>query len=77
MIDQRVPEPIAKLGTVRDRPFEAAHFDRIEAARGRSPEDRRRRPPPSPHPQPVDPGRVEAPGHDEVTPIGRHVDVRA
>jgi hypothetical protein len=77
MIDDRVPDPISKLGSVRDRPFEAAHFDRIEAARGASRGGRHRRQP-APRRRTGSPGRGDEASQDETDrPIGRYLDVTA
>ena len=90
MFPDRAPDPIARLGPTRDRPFETTHFDRVEAGR-RAAEDRaggRRGPTPQrqtrPAPSPASPPRrldaahaTSAAGEDEMPPIGTHLDVRA
>jgi hypothetical protein len=74
-MDDRVPSPITRLGPPRDRPFDAAHFDRIEAARGTAPRERRRRPA-SPRPRPA--RRAEAADDPAEPPaVGTRIDVRA
>jgi hypothetical protein len=81
MFDDRVPDPITRVGPSRDRPFEATHFDRVEAARAAGDHGARqrqpapRRPaPPAPEPAPDTPA-----GHDpaETRRVGTHLDVRA
>lgn len=83
MFDDRVPDPITRVGPSRDRPFEAMHFDRVEAARDAGdPRTRARQRPPrrpalngAPGPAPEAPS-----GHDdpiEARRIGTQLDVRA
>jgi hypothetical protein len=90
MFPDRAPDPIARLGPTRDRPFEATHFDRVEAGR-RAAEDRAgRRRGPTPHrqarptpssgalPRSLDAAHATSTaGEDERPPVGTHLDVRA
>jgi hypothetical protein len=82
MFEDRAPDPIARLGPTRDRPFEATHFDRVEAGRRASdhPPPRRR----APAAAPAGPRRQTSAAPADVTPspddpprIGTHLDVRA
>jgi hypothetical protein len=82
MFDGRVPDPITRVGPSRDRPFEATHFDRVEAARdaGDHGARARQKTPRRPAvPAPSQPAPEPPTGHDpaETRRVGTHVDVRA
>ena len=81
MFDDRVPDPITSVGPSRDRPFEATHFERVEAARDagdRGTGARQRAPRRSPaaaHSAPPDQPSGRDPS--ETRRVGTHLDVRA
>jgi hypothetical protein len=82
MFDDRVPDPISRGGLSRDRPSEATHFERVEAARhagDRGARGRRRAHPTTPGPTAIATPH-DAPGLDDAAiprRVGTHLDVRA
>lgn len=82
MFDDRVPDPITRVGPSRDRPFEATHFERVEAARdagdrGTGARQRAPRRPAAPAPPRPAPEAVAAQDPAEPRRVGTHLDVRA
>jgi len=69
MAESSISQPVTNVGDTHDRTFEAARYDRIEAARGGAHREHQKR-------RQAQPGRA-APSRDDDRHVGTRLDVVA